>query len=197
MLSAWLISGSRPGKTASSTTPLISTIFPVFLPLLLSATETPLIRELGRKAAWLCARRGHAHSSRPDPRPSVEPTRFAKLAGMAETDVSTTPFSGRTAWTRNLQTPLRSFLTTETGSAAVLLAGVVAALVWANADQASYERMWTTTLSIRIGGAGVSLDLRDWINSGLMAFCFFVIGLEARREFDLGELRERRRVALP
>jgi len=116
---------------------------------------------------------------------------------MAETDVSTTPFSGRTAWTRNLQTPLRSFLTTETGSAAVLLAGVVAALVWANADQASYERMWTTTLSIRIGGAGVSLDLRDWINSGLMAFFFFVIGLEARREFDLGELRERRRVALP
>ena len=116
---------------------------------------------------------------------------------MAETDVSTTPFSGRTAWTRNLQTPLRSFLTTETGSAAVLLAGVVAALVWANADQASYERVWTTTLSIRIGGAGVSLDLRDWINSGLMAFFFFVIGLEARREFDLGELRERRRVALP
>src|SRR5206468_3563757 len=43
----------------------------------------------------------------------------------------------------------------------------------------------------------ISLDLRGWINSGLMAFFFFVIGLEARREFDLGELRERRRVALP
>ena len=41
------------------------------------------------------------------------------------------------------------------------------------------------------------MDLRGWINSGLMAFFFFVIGLEARREFDLGELRERRRVALP
>ena len=142
-------------------------------------------------------RRKQAHSSRPDLRSSVEPTPFAKLAGMAETDVSATPYSGRTAWTRNLQTPLRSFLNTETGSAAVLLAGVVAALVWANADPASYERVWTTTLSIRIGGAGVSLDLRGWINSGLMAFFFFVIGLEARREFDLGELRERRRVALP
>ncbi|HJU36222.1 MAG TPA: Na+/H+ antiporter NhaA [Gaiellaceae bacterium] len=116
---------------------------------------------------------------------------------MAETDVSATPFSGRTAWTRNLQTPLRSFLSTETGSAAVLLAGVVAALVWANADPASYERVWTTTLSIRIGGGSLSQDLRGWINSGLMAFFFFVIGLEARREFDLGELRERRRVALP
>src|SRR5690242_19826877 len=116
---------------------------------------------------------------------------------MADTDVSSAPFSGRTAWTRNLQTPLRSFLQTETGSAAVLLAAVVAALVWANVDPASYERVWTTTLSIRIGSYSISQDLQEWINSGLMAFFFFVIGLEARREFDLGELRERRRVALP
>ncbi len=116
---------------------------------------------------------------------------------MAETDVSAAPFSGRTAWTRNLQTPLRSFLATETGSAAVLLAAIVAALVWANVDLASYERVWTTTLSIRVGPWEISQDLRGWINTGLMAFFFFVIGLEARREFDLGELRERRRVALP
>jgi Na+/H+ antiporter NhaA len=116
---------------------------------------------------------------------------------MAETDVSAGPYSGRTAWTRNLQTPLRTFLRTETGSAAILLTGVVAALVWANADPASYERVWTTTLSIRVGNAGISQDLRGWIDTGLMALFFFVIGLEARREFDLGELRERRRVALP
>jgi Na+/H+ antiporter NhaA len=116
---------------------------------------------------------------------------------MAETNVSATPFTGRTAWTRSLQSPLRSFLRTETGSAVVLLAGVVAALVWANTDLASYERVWSTILSIRIGDAGVSLDLHGWINSGLMALFFFVIGLEARREFDLGELRERRRLALP
>jgi Na+/H+ antiporter NhaA len=116
---------------------------------------------------------------------------------MAETEVSAAPFSGRTAWTRNLQTPLRAYLNTETGSAAVLLAAIVAALVWANVDHASYERVWTTTLSIRFGGHGISMDLRAWINSGLMTFFFFVIGLEARREFDLGELRERRRMALP
>jgi Na+/H+ antiporter NhaA len=116
---------------------------------------------------------------------------------MAETDVTEAPFSGRTAWTRNLQTPLRAFLETETGSAVVLLAAVVAALIWTNVDPASYERVWTTTLSIRIGGGGVSQDLQGWVNSGLMAFFFFVIGLEARRELDLGELRERRRVALP
>jgi Na+/H+ antiporter NhaA len=116
---------------------------------------------------------------------------------MSETGATATAFSGRTAWTRNLQTPLRSFLRTETGSAAVLLGAVVAALVWANVDPASYERVWTTVLSIRIGGASISQDLRGWINTGLMAFFFFVIGLEARREFDLGELRDRRRVALP
>ncbi len=106
-------------------------------------------------------------------------------------------FSGRTAWVRNLETPLRSFLRTETGSAAVLLAATIAALVWANVDVASYERFWNTTLSIRVGSHGVSHDLRYWVNSGLMTLFFLVVGLEARREFDLGELRERRRAALP
>src|SRR5207248_1368720 len=115
------------------------------------------------------------------------------------TDIESTaaPFTGRTAWTRNLETPLREFLRTETGSAAVLLAGALAALAWANIDYSSYEHVWSTTLSIRVGGRGVSLDLRSWVNSGLMTFFFFVIGLEARREFDLGELRERRRFVLP
>src|SRR3982751_1076243 len=106
-------------------------------------------------------------------------------------------FSGRTAWVRNLETPLRSFLRTETGSAAVLLGAVAAALVWANVDAASYERVWETSLSLRLGGGGVAHDLRYWVNSGLMTLFFFVVGLEARREFDMGELRERRRVALP
>jgi len=107
------------------------------------------------------------------------------------------PFSGRTAWARSAQTPLREFLRTETGGAAVLLAAAVAALAWANIDTSSYERLWTTVLSIDVGDAGVALDLRHWVNSGLMTFFFFVVGLEARREFDLGELRERRRFALP
>jgi Na+/H+ antiporter NhaA len=66
-----------------------------------------------------------------------------------------------------------------------------------NVDQSSYDSLWGTMLSIDLGGHGVSLDLRHWVNSGLMTFFFFVVGLEARREFDLGELRERRRFALP
>ncbi|MCA1822138.1 MAG: Na+/H+ antiporter NhaA, partial [Pseudonocardia sp.] len=113
------------------------------------------------------------------------------------TEASAAPFAGRTAWTRSLETPLRAFLRTESGSAAVLLVATLIALAWANIDVASYESVWRMPLSIRLGGAGVSLTLRDWLNSGLMTFFFFIIGLEARREFDMGELRERRRVALP
>src|SRR5262245_33753987 len=106
-------------------------------------------------------------------------------------------FTGRTAWARSIQTPLREFLRTETGGAAVLLAAAVVALVWVNVDTESYDSVWSTRLSIDLGGSGVALDLRGWVNSGLMTFFFFVVGLEARREFDLGELRERRRFALP
>ena len=106
-------------------------------------------------------------------------------------------FTGRTAWARNLQTPLRTFLRTQTGSAAILLVATVAALVWVNVDASSYDDLWSTTLSVQLGDHGISQDLRDWINNGLMTFFFFVIGLEARREWDMGELRERRRLALP
>jgi Na+/H+ antiporter NhaA len=106
-------------------------------------------------------------------------------------------FSGRTAWARSLQAPLRDFLATETGSAIVLLAAAITALAWANIDLSSYESVWHTDLSIQVGGSGISQDLRDWVNSGLMTFFFFVVGLEVRREFDVGELRERRRLALP
>ncbi len=122
--------------------------------------------------------------------------RDEKLAAMSDSRVRSA-FSGRTAWARSLQAPLRDFLATETGSASVLLAAAVAALVWANIDLSSYESVWRTQLSIRVGDSGISQSLRGWVNSGLMTFFFFVVGLEARREFDVGELRERRRLTLP
>ncbi|WP_328540263.1 Na+/H+ antiporter NhaA [Streptomyces sp. NBC_00344] len=107
-------------------------------------------------------------------------------------------FAGQTACSNSdARTPWRAFLRTETGSAAVLLVAVIAALGWANIDLSSYEGFWRTQLSLRAGSHEVSLDLREWVNSGLMTVFFFVVGLEARREFDMGELRERRRVALP
>ena len=105
--------------------------------------------------------------------------------------------ANRSAWARRTETPLGRFLTTETGSSAVLLTATVAALAWANVSSSSYAGFWHTELSIRLGDSGVALDLVGWVNSGLMTFFFFVVGLEARREFDVGELRERRRVLLP
>ena len=106
--------------------------------------------------------------------------------------------SGRTAWVRNLARPVRVFVATEVGSAVILLAAALAALVWVNSPWGStYEAVWSSELSIQLAGAELSLDLREWINDGLLALFFFVIGLEIRRELDLGELRDRRRVAVP
>ncbi|MGB9376994.1 MAG: Na+/H+ antiporter NhaA [Mycobacteriales bacterium] len=107
------------------------------------------------------------------------------------------PAEFRTAWARTVDTPLRAFLRTEASSAAVLLVAAVAALVWVNLDAASYVGLWRSDLSVRLGAFELSATLREWVNSGLMTFFFFVVGLEARREFDMGELRERRRVTLP
>ena len=104
-----------------------------------------------------------------------------------------------TAWARNLGAPVRDFLGTETGSASVLLAGTIVALLWANSPWShSYESLWHTQLAITHRRRAASrLDLRHWVNEGLMTFFFLVVGLEAKRELDLGELRERRRLTIP
>jgi Na+/H+ antiporter NhaA len=110
---------------------------------------------------------------------------------------ATAPVSGSTAWSRRVATPVRAFLRTEAGSAGVLVAAIVVAMIWANVADGSYERFWHTDLSIDLGDMGVSLTLREWVNSGLMTLFFLIVGLEARREFDLGDLRDRRRFILP
>ena len=116
---------------------------------------------------------------------------------MAHAETQPAPV-GRTAWVRNVAQPLRSYLETESGSAVVLLAAVLAALVWANGPWSdTYEEFWSTDLSFRLGDWVLTEDLRRWVNDGLMAFFFFVIGLEIRRELDMGELRDRSRVGVP
>jgi len=102
-----------------------------------------------------------------------------------------------TAWGRSVAAPVRDFLSTETGGALVMLAATVAALAWANISPSSYDSAWSTQLGIHLGSAGIATDLRHWVNEGLMTLFFLVIGLEAKRELDLGELRERRRLAIP
>ncbi|MGH8912421.1 MAG: Na+/H+ antiporter NhaA, partial [Acidimicrobiia bacterium] len=98
---------------------------------------------------------------------------------------------------RGSRTALRQFVATENASALILLGATIIALIWANVGPGSYEQVWGTELAVRLGDAELSLDLRHWINDGLMALFFFVVGLEIRREFDMGELRERRRIATP
>src|SRR3954463_16566004 len=100
---------------------------------------------------------------------------------------------GRTAWARNLAAPIRGFLHAETGGAVVLAAAAVAALLWANVAPDSYESVWGTRFALVLGGHELTTDLRGWVNEGLMTLFFLVVGLEAKRELDLGELRERRR----
>ncbi len=113
-------------------------------------------------------------------------------------DANAASDAGRTAWARSLAAPVRDFLGTETGGASVLLAGTIVALAWANSPWShSYESLWSTRLAVRIGASGISMDLRHWVNEGLMTLFFLVVGLEAKRELDLGELRERRRADDP
>ncbi|MDN5776072.1 MAG: Na+/H+ antiporter NhaA [Humibacillus sp.] len=86
---------------------------------------------------------------------------------------------------------------TEAGSSVLLLLAALVAIGWVAIDPRSYQALWRTPLGVRLGPFGLGQDLRGWVNNGLMTFFFLVIGLEARRAFDVGDLRERRRVLLP
>jgi Na+/H+ antiporter NhaA len=103
-----------------------------------------------------------------------------------------------TEWTRDTARPLQRFLRTEAGSASLLLAATLVALVWANSPLSDvYEDLWHTELAITLGDGELREDLRHWVNDGLMVFFFFVVGLEIRRELAMGELTERGRAAIP
>ena len=80
----------------------------------------------------------------------------------------------------------------------MLVMAALIALVWANSPWSqSYVDLWHTELSIRFGDGGLTMDLHHWINDGLMVVFFFVIGLEVRKEFAIGELVDRSRVVVP
>ena len=99
---------------------------------------------------------------------------------------------------RRVVQPLQSFLETEASSAVLLVGAATIAVVWANSPWGdSYERLWTTAAGVRIGDAGITLELREWVNEGLMALFFVVVGLEVKRELLTGELRDRRTALLP
>ena len=94
--------------------------------------------------------------------------------------------------------PLRDFLATEAASGVLLVVAAVAAMVWANSPwKGSYESLWSSEISLRVAGRSLVLDLRHWVNDGLMTLFFFVVGLEIKREVSVGELKDPRRAALP
>ncbi len=94
--------------------------------------------------------------------------------------------------------PLTRFLHVEAAGGVVLLTCTVIALVLANSPLGDgYLALWETRLGFAVGGFEMVHSLKHWINDGLMAVFFFVIGLEVKRELVTGELRDPKRAVLP
>ena len=97
-----------------------------------------------------------------------------------------------------LISPLRDFLRTEVAGGVVLVAATVLALAWANSPlRDSYRELWSSVLTVGFPDHAITLTLRGWVNDGLMAVFFLVVGLEIKRELVEGELRDPRKAALP
>ena len=94
--------------------------------------------------------------------------------------------------------PFENFVRTSVSGIGLLLLGTALALVMANTPLADvYERFWNAELTIGFTGFGITESLRHWVNDGLMALFFFIVGLEIKREVLVGEMRCARRAALP
>ncbi len=94
--------------------------------------------------------------------------------------------------------PFQEFAHTEALGGVLLFACALIALIWANSPWSeSYSTLWETKLTIGAGSFELSKSLLHWINDGLMAIFFFVVGLEIKREVLVGELASRRKAALP
>ena len=95
-------------------------------------------------------------------------------------------------------TIFQRFFRTETASGSVLLLFGIAALALANSPLAApYAGIWRTPLTVGIADYSLSLTLHQWINDGLMAVFFLLVGLEIKRELVVGELASVRKAALP
>jgi len=99
---------------------------------------------------------------------------------------------------QRLQRPLQAFMHVESAGGVVLLICTAVALIAANSPYAeAYQGLWDQNLRIAVGGVELSYPLWYWINDALMAIFFFVIGLEIKRELVIGELSDRKKIALP
>jgi NhaA family Na+:H+ antiporter len=98
---------------------------------------------------------------------------------------------------RRVVDPLAEFLHEEAAGSLVLLAATLVALLWANAAPDGYTDFWSRHLDVGAGDVALHLDARHWVNDGLMAVFFFIVGLEIKREMVTGELSDRRAATLP
>ena len=95
-------------------------------------------------------------------------------------------------------TPLQKFAAQEASGGFVLIFATIAALVWANwGPEGSYHHFFENEFGLSLGDWSISKSLHHWINDGLMAIFFFVVGLEIKRELIIGELSAFRKAALP
>jgi NhaA family Na+:H+ antiporter len=93
---------------------------------------------------------------------------------------------------------LREFIHDEAFGGILLLVCALAALIWANSPWSeTYDALWSTELTLGTVQYHLTESLRHWVNDGLMAIFFFVVGLEIKRELLVGELASPRRAALP
>ena len=96
------------------------------------------------------------------------------------------------------ETSVARFLKLETSGGIILMVAALAALVLANTPLTSYYALLIDTpVEIRIGALEIAKPLLLWINDGLMAVFFFLVGLELKRELIEGELSNRKNIILP
>jgi NhaA family Na+:H+ antiporter len=108
------------------------------------------------------------------------------------------PQGAKRTRTRQALDPLTEFLHDEAAGGIALLAAAIVAVIWANSPASNaYADLWDHELRLGVTGAAITADLRHWVNDGLMALFFFVVGLEIKRELVVGELRDRRAATLP
>lgn len=97
-----------------------------------------------------------------------------------------------------LTSPFVRFAKMEAASGILLLTSMIAALLWANLPWAeSYHAIWNTPVTLGFGQFALTETRHEWINDGLMAIFFFLVGLEIKREVLIGELSSLRQAAFP